>query len=98
MQINENDIAKLVQSVLSEMTSGNAETPKVEAKPEPKYVPQGDGKKIPTYASFLAGEPKKAGPKCASSCGVPDKAKVAVLTAKEKLERAIKEYVEINSK
>jgi len=85
MQINENDIAKLVQSVLSEMTAGNAEAP----KPAPQPQVSGDAKKIPTYASFMAGTPKAQAPK-ASSCTAPNQATVAVLTAKEKIE--LKQY------
>ncbi len=84
MQINENDIAKLVQSVLSEMTSGTTEAP----KPQAKAAPQGEPVKIPTYASFMGNAPKSA--PSTSSCGTPGMAKVAVLTAKEKIE--IKEY------
>lgn len=59
MQINENEIAKLVQSVLSEMTAGNAEAP----KPAPQVQATGEPKKIPTYASFMAGTQKSAAPK-----------------------------------
>ena len=91
MQINENDIAKLVQSVLSEMTKGNTEAPKPAPQPQPQA--SGEPKKIPTYASFMAGEPKSAA-KCAapkaSACGTPNQATVAVLTAKEKIE--LKQY------
>ena len=85
MQINENEIAKLVQSVLSEMTAGNAEAP----KPAPQVQATGEPKKIPTYASFMAGTQKSAAPK-ASSCTTPNQATVAVLTAKEKIE--LKQY------
>ena len=88
MQINENDIAKLVQSVLSEMTSGTTEAPK--PQPQAKTETYGEPTKIPTYASFMGEMPKKAPAACASSCSTSGMAKVAVLTAKEKIE--IKEY------
>ena len=83
MQINENDIARMVQAVLGEMTAEKTDAP----APKPQAVPQGDGKKIPTYASFMSGEPKPAAKPCACkmASGAPGMAKVAVLTAKEKL-------------
>ncbi len=87
MQINENDIARMVQSVLSEMTAEKTEAP----RPQPQVQPQayGEPKKIPTYASFMGSAPAKPQASCAAPC-TPGMAKVAVLTAKEKVE--IKEY------
>lgn len=79
MQINENDIAKLVKSVLSEMAAENGDEKKPEAKPEAKPD------RIPTYTSFVSKTPKKV-----SNGAIPNKAKVAVLVEKEKLE--VKEY------
>ena len=60
MQINENEIARLVRSVLGEMTAGTADSPK------PQAAPQGEPVKVPTYASFMGTAPKSAS--CASSC------------------------------
>ncbi len=61
MTINENEIARLVQSVLAEMSGGAAS----------------------------ASAPASA-PKAAAASGIPQKARVAVLTGLEKIE--IKEY------